>query len=204
MKRNYLKQLDLFLTEQVRKLEALSEYQRFQEFLSSLNEREKKIVSETIHLGLVLIPLLLLLPVWFSNWSLKSDIDEKKNLIKTYEQYIKSKENLDLSGQDIYASGRIDSEQDAQIKIKSFLQRSNIDPNKVAVVNFRPGPTSENLKETQLEVKFQGLAMAEFADFLGSLINIEKFKIANIRVEKDQANSLLQGHIGLNHFARGQ
>lgn len=190
--------------QQVAKLEARSEYQRFQEFLSSLNEKEKKVVSQTIHIGLILLPLLILIPVWFSNWSLKSSIEDKKALIKTYEQYIKSKENLEHSGQTIYAMGRIDSEQEAQVKVKSFAQRHNIDPNKIAVVNYQPGLSSENLKETKLQIKFQGLALVEFSDFLGSLINIEKFKISNIRVERDQTSLLLQGHIGLNHFARGQ
>ena len=192
------------LLQQVAKLEARPEYHRFQEFLSSLNENEKKIVSQTIHIGIILIPILILIPVWFSNWSLKSSIGEKKELIKIYEQYIKSKENLNLSGQNIYAAGRIDTEQEAQVKIKSFAQRYSIDPNKIAVVNYQPGLVSENLKETKLQIKFQGLALVEFSDFLGSLINIEKFKISNIRIERDQTSLLLQGHIGLNHFARGQ
>ena len=66
------------LLQQVAKLEARPEYHRFQEFLSSLNENEKKIVSQTIHIGIILIPILILIPVWFSNWSLKSSIVEKK------------------------------------------------------------------------------------------------------------------------------
>jgi len=189
--------------QQVAKIEARSEYQRFQEFLSSLNEKEKKVVSQTIHLGLIILPLLLILPVWFSNWSLKRSIEEKKELVKTYEQYIKSKENLEVSGQNIYAAGRIDTEQEAQVKIKSYAQRFSIDTNKVAVVNYQPGLASDNLKETRMQVKFQGLALVEFSDFLGSLMNLEKFKISNIRIERDQTSLLLQGHIGLNHFARG-
>ncbi|HAZ12416.1 MAG: hypothetical protein A2X86_15875 [Bdellovibrionales bacterium GWA2_49_15] len=203
MKRNFFKQIDQALMQQVAKIEARSEYQRFQEFLSSLNEKEKKVVSQTIHLGLIILPLLLILPVWFSNWSLKRSIEEKKELVKTYEQYIKSKENLEVSGQNIYAAGRIDTEQEAQVKIKSYAQRFSIDTNKVAVVNYQPGLASDNLKETRMQVKFQGLALVEFSDFLGSLMNLEKFKISNIRIERDQTSLLLQGHIGLNHFARG-
>jgi|GEM_PF-7123206 len=203
MKKSLLRDLDTFIASKVAIVEARPEYNQVQEILSNLSEKEKKLFSEIIHLSIVFFPLLIVIPLLWSNSGLRTSIQEKKDLIKTFDQYVRAKNILDSSGVQVLAPVALNSESEAAVKLKSILGRYSIPQNQVTITNFTPTIDSENIKGADLELKFQGLAMSDFTNLLNGLMNVEKFRVKNMRLERNDKNLTLGGHLGLSIISRG-
>lgn len=180
------------------------EYQKLIDFISSLEEKQQKILGQMITLGLIFFPFILCFIINWWNSSLRHELNIYKE-IGEQVQYFNFKDNeLNSLGRGLLAPTPILGQEDLNTKVKNILNSKSIPAEKISVESYDDLTSTKHLKSIEANLKFNEFTLFDLNLFLNSLIQNEKFKIQEFQFEKNITTSKLVGILRVFHMAKDQ
>lgn len=186
--------LDIFKTD--------ASFQKMNDLLTSLDEKQQKIIAQIFTFTLILIPYIFVLTLWWGNHKSRVDLEVKTQILEQISILNGNRETKNLVSSAYLASETIQGQEDLDNKIRNLMSASTIDQSKVHVLNFTQVSTTSSLSKIEATLSFQSFGTQDFSNFMRSLIEQEKFKIFRISLQKDQTSNLLNGEMSLMHLGK--
>lgn len=175
---------------------------QIQDQINSLEAKQQKIVSASLSIAAILLPVAVTGVLMLLNMQDRSLIATKKEIINYAALIDKSNRDLNqvssasLSPMAIEDRGQLDN------RIRNILSQNQIDQSKVTVADFNELKRSAMIISTESKIEISRFANQDFAKFLRALLEREKFKVSAISLTTDKETMLLSGSITLTHLGR--
>lgn len=179
-------------------------YQKVIDFIGSLEEREQKIAGQLITLGVIFLPFLITLIINFWNSSLRFEVDTYKEITDQIQHFNYKNSELISLGQGSLGSTPINGQDDLSARLKSLLTAKSIPGEKVTVVLFDDVGSTKHLKNIEASIRFSDFTMSDLNIFLNALTQIEKFKILEFQINKNESSAKIGGILRVLHMAKDQ
>ncbi|MBH46667.1 MAG: hypothetical protein CME71_00695 [Halobacteriovorax sp.] len=196
-KKSPFQQIDEALFKGVDQLKSQTPFVKFQETVAKLGDQEQKIINLSISYLLLFIPIILVLSVWLMNSSMRSTIEEKRQILSEIEKFNNRRSESDSKGRELIVLTPIAAQSELQTKITQILSRARIPGNSVNVRSFNEGSSAGELKEFNAELSFDKLSTAQFTELVKQLEERERLKISGLLIENRIDQSILKGKLNL-------
>lgn len=188
-----LKPLDEALFKQIDKIYSSAFYSKIKELLSNLDDDKRSLVIHVISFTLISIPFFVVLIVFFSNQSLKTELALKEKIYHLGEDIIADRKQLEAIAFNFINNSSIDNDSALQSRIKSMLSGTRVDTNKITISEFNSNPSFNNSNQVIADVNFNRFSASDLTELLSAMINREKFKVSNMNIKKNAETAQLEG-----------
>jgi hypothetical protein len=197
-----LKKLDSALFVKLDQLQTKSEYNRFIEFYSNLDDNQQVIAKWSLLIFSFSLPLLIVFIFWIGNSSLHSDYEARLELIDTMQEIIAQNSEVGGITAMLASANAINSESELQTRMSQVLTRGGIDLNKIKVSNFSLENVSDGLTRSEADVKFENISTDQLVSLFTFLIQTEKFKISSVEISRNAQTNFLDGVFHAIHYGQ--
>lgn len=201
-KKSLFKSFDKLIFKQVENYLTTPSFQQLYERFSSMDEDLQKIINQVCSILAVLVPIFIVSFLYFKNVQTRKTLDVKKNIFKLINEFTMKKNNMMTTENKVISSSLIPSQKALLLKIKKIANQKGIPDKNIKIANFTQVQPSASLNQSNSDLLFSNLSAKNLRSFLSHLVNNEKIKIAQIKVEKDKLSKLLKGKIHIIHFGR--
>jgi hypothetical protein len=186
------KSIDEFVFEKCRELKQTPQYVKLTEFLTEVPDDYQPHVKVSIFVLIILIPLSILGYLFYSNYSTRVKISQKKEIIqlatgiKDYGNSLKSVESKvssNLSSSD---------EQGIAAKLRTYIFDKNI-TDSIFYTDTEISDLSARLSRVKTTVNFSKLNTSQFIMLVSTLSNKLKARVDSIEINKDDKTKVLAG-----------
>lgn len=199
--KNFFIKIDEFIFQKIDLLKNDSSFQKFNEYMTALEDSEQKIIAQVVTFAALIFPFIFVLTLWWGNHKTKATIEVKNQILEQIAQLNGSKETLSTVSATYVSPSAIVSREDLEQKMVSLLSTSDIGQTKVQVLSYNQLSTSSSISKVEAEVHFKDFGTQDFSNFMSALVEKEKFKVMRINLVKDK-NNLLKGDVSLMHLGR--
>lgn len=200
--RNFFLKIDQFIFNKIDQLKNDSGLLKLNDLLLNLTDDQQRIFIQVLVFSFILIPYFLLGIFWWSNHNIKTRLDFKTQIIDQIALLNGNRDTLSNVTNNFLSSNGINSRDEIEGKIINIASRYNINSNKVRLLDFNPISTSTTITKTEAKIKFTDFGTQDFSNFMRELVEIEKFKIYKVDLNKNIDNSLLEGTLEIRHMGR--
>lgn len=200
--RNFFLKIDQFIFNKIDQLKNDSGLLKLNDLLLNLSDEQQRIFIQVLVFSFILIPYLFLTIFWWSNSSIKSRLDFKNQIIDQISLLNGNRDTLSNVTNSYLSTNGINSRDEIEGKLVNIASRYNINSNKVRLLDFSPVSTSSTVTKIEAKVKFSDFGTQDFSNFMRELVEVEKFKIYKIDLNKNIDNSLLEGTLEIRHMGR--
>lgn len=186
--------LDFFKTD--------ASFQKMNELLINLDERQQKLFAQLLTFSLILIPYLFVITLWWGNHKAKMNLEVKSQILEQISTLNGNKEALGSVSSSYLAPMAILGTEDLDNKIRNLMSANNIEQSKVHVLNFSQISSTSSIAKIEALLSFQNFGTQDFSHFMRTLVEQEKFKVLRISLNKNKKTSLLNGEISLMHLGK--
>lgn len=197
---NLFIKIDEFIFQKLDSLKSEGVFQKFNDALANLDENQQKIVAQVTTFLFILVPFIFVAVLWWGNSQTKKNIEVKKQIMDQIALFDGNKNTLNNISANYLAPSSIMGQDDLDNKMRNILSQNSIDQSKVNISNFTQNSISSSISKTEAEIMFNGFGTSDFSNFMRSLVEIERFKILKINLNKNNETNLLQGSISLMHM----
>ena len=183
---------------------ARPEYQKLIDLIASLEEKQQKMASQFLTLGIIFFPFLVALIINFSNSSLRFEVATYKEISEQIQHFNFKSNELSSLGQTSLGPAPITGQEDLNTKIKTILTSKSISAEKVSVISFDDIASTKHLKNIEASLSFKDFTLSDLNVFLNSLTQIEKFKILEFQIDKNISSTKLGGVFKVLQMAKDQ
>jgi hypothetical protein len=194
--------IDQFIFAKLDQLKSDTNFQKLNDVLLNLNEEQQKIFIQVIVFASILIPYIIISIFWWSNSQIKSRLDFKNQIIDQISVLNGNKDSLQSISDKYLAAYTFNSREEVENKIVNIASRYNINTNKIMVVDFNTISTTSTVSKIETKLKFSDFGTMDFSNFIREIVDVEKFKILKLDLNKNNENNLLQGTIEVRHIGR--
>ncbi|OFZ25670.1 MAG: hypothetical protein A2381_11875 [Bdellovibrionales bacterium RIFOXYB1_FULL_37_110] len=197
---NWLKSIDQIIFNQIDLFKNTKYYEQFMDFMNQLSDDQQRLVTYVISAIFILGPLLVVGIIGLNTYTLKSNLNTKKEIQATTYKFINQADRLQSLQQTILGPRAPGS----QNELKASLNAFNIDPNKLSVDNFKQESShnSPQIKQISADIIYKQLVLSDFVDLVKKLITINKVRISAIEINRDDSEKLLSGRINILQYAK--
>jgi hypothetical protein len=200
--RNFFLKIDQFIFNKIDQLKNDSGLLKLNDLLLNLTDDQQRIFIQVLVFSFILIPYFFLGIFWWSNHNIKTRLDFKTQIIDQIALLNGNRDTLSNVTNNFLSSNGINSRDEIEGKIINIASRYNINSNKVRLLDFNPISTSTTITKTEAKIKFTDFGTQDFSNFMRELVEIEKFKIYKVDLNKNIDNSLLEGTLEIRHMGR--
>ncbi len=194
--------IDEFIFQKIDLLKNEGFFQKFNDAIANLNEDKQKMAAQAITFTCLLIPFIFVFVLWWGNYQMKKNIGLKKQIIDQIALLEGNKSTLNNITANYLGSSALNSQNDLDARVKNLLTANSIDPNKVTITSFNQYSTSSTVSKVEADLQFKNFGTLDFSNFLRSIVETERFKIAKVTLKKVDESKLLQGTISLLHLGQ--
>ena len=196
-----MENIDSFLKDKIQNLKELSDYQRFDDFYSNLEE-DKQIITKSIATVLALaIPAIIICSFWIYSNSVKSELATKIELYQTAQDILIQNESFSGSNSQVFGQS-YESQNSFQSALSQELQKNGIDIAAVAISNYNSDEITNTLIEITSSLKVSNFSNEQLFNFINILTVQMKAKIEQIKISKDEKSNLLNGVVDISHLSQ--
>ena len=197
---NWLKAIDQIIFNQIDLFKNTKYYEQFMDYMNQLNYEHQRLVTYLISGVFIFGPLLIVGIMGINTYSLKSNINTKKEIQASTYKFINQTDRLQSLQQTILGPRAPGNQNELKVSLNAF----NIDPNKLSVDNFRQESShnSPQIKQISAEIIYKKLVLSDFVDLVKKLITINKVRISAIEINRDDSEKLLSGKINILQYAK--
>lgn len=196
------KKIDQFIFLKLDLLKNDSSFQKFNDLKANFNEKQQNTISQILIFGIIFIPFIVSGVLWFGNYRLKKDIELKNQILEQISLLNNNHEALNTTSNQYVAPVSYPSKEDLDNKIRNLFSAKGIDQSKISIVNFNQLNASASILKIEATIHFQNFGTQDFSNFLGTLVDGEKFKVEKVTLLKNKTNDLLQGDVTFLHIGR--
>lgn len=200
--KNLFIKIDEFIFQKIDVLKNDSSFQKFNEYLSGIEEDQQKILSQVLTFSLILLPYMLVAFLWWGNHKTKKNIEVKNQILEQIATLNGSRDTLNTVSATYVSPTPINGREDLEARIVNMNSTTGIEQSKVQVLNFSQLSTSNTISKVEALVGFKNFGTQDFSNFMSSLVEQEKFKVMRIDLAKDAATNLLNGEVSLLHLGK--
>ena len=201
-KLNILKNIDLFIFNQLDSMIQSAEFQKVADAYASLEERAQEAVKIGLMIITFTIPLSILLIFWSINSSKKEEIQLKDKLINTANTLIQKQSILRTEERKILSMKFIDSQNSLKNTITSSLSSASIDSAKIQISDFQSEDLEGLITQVSAKLSFKGLTSSDIISLFNSLGSKLKIKLDEITIKKNDITNSLDGLIDIHYFSK--
>ncbi len=194
--------IDEFIFQKLDILKNDPGFQKINELLFSLEEKQQKLFAQILTFSLIIIPYIFILVFWWGNSRLRFNQEIKMQILEQISTLNGNKDVKATVSSSYLAPIAILSQEDLDNKIRNLMSSNNIDQSKVRIANFTQASSSSSLSKIEATAVFQNFGTQDFSNFMRTLIDQEKFKILQINMTKDNNTKLLNGEVSLMHLGK--
>lgn len=208
-KTSFFIKIDEFIFSKLDLLKSEGLSQKFNDAISGLDENQQKVIAQVTTFFFILLPFFFVALLWWGNSQTKKAIATKKQIIEQIAFFDGNKNALNNISSNYLAPMAIQGQNDMDNKLRNILSTNSIDQEKVSITAFATTSTSSSVGKIEAEVSFNNFGTSDFSNFMRGLIEIERFKVLKVDLNKNKDTNLLQGtislmHMGQNPFAQEQ
>lgn len=201
-KQSFFIKIDEFIFSKLDLLKSEGVSQKFNDMVSGLDEDQQKVIAQVTTFALILIPFIFVAILWWGNSQTKKSLVTKKQIIEQIALFDGNNNALNNISSSYLAPAAIESQNEMDNKIRNILSTNAIDQSKVQITNFHQASTSSKVGKIEAEVAFNDFGTSDFSNFMRSLIEMERFKVLKVDLQKNKETNLLRGAISLMHMGQ--
>lgn len=195
--------MDNWLFTQMDNFKKSPAYGKLNQQLSFLSEKQRLILNNTCAALFILFPFFVSLLLIFSNFSLRGEIEMKKEILDISGKILSNQKQLQKATSQIFSANPIADKNLLVARLNQTLRSLNIALSKVGVTNFEQTTTKYDANKITADITFKELTVNEAFDFLKQLSSREKFQISAISISKEKASNLLTGSLSVAQVSQG-
>lgn len=208
-KTSFFIKIDEFIFSKLDLLKSEGLSQKFNDAISGLDENQQKVIAQVTTFFFILLPFFFVALLWWGNSETKKAIATKKQIIEQIALFDGNKNALNNISSNYLAPMAIQGQNDMDNKLRNILSTNSIDQEKVSITAFATTSTSSSVGKIEAEVSFNNFGTSDFSNFMRGLIEVERFKVLKVELNKNKDTNLLRGtislmHMGQNPFAQEQ
>lgn len=200
--KNIFIKIDEFIFQKIDLLKNDSSFQKFNEYLSGIEEDQQKILSQVLTFSLILLPYVVVAFLWWGNHQTKKNLEVKNQILEQIATLNGSRDTLNSVSSTYVSPMPINGREDLEARIVNMNSTTGIEQSKVQVLNFSQLSTSNTISKVEAQVSFRNFGTQDFSNFMSALVEQEKFKVMRIDLAKDAATNLLKGEVSLLHLGK--
>lgn len=172
------------------------------DLLLNLTDDQQKIFIQSMVFLFIFAPYFVVIFMWWSNSTIKSKLESKNQIIEQIALLNGNRDALTNASMKFLSSNGINSRDEIENKIVNIASRYNINSSKVHLIDFSPLSSTSTITKTEAKIKFNDFGTQDFANFMREIVDVEKFKIYKVDLNKNTNSSLLEGTIEVRHIGR--
>lgn len=200
-KKHVFKFVDEFVFKQIDTLKQSQPYQEVMRQLNSLSDFQLKAVNQAASLILVTAPLLVFLIMIVVSISFNSSLDMKRNILSEINGFTSAQKQLQAMGKNIISGKGLTSRGQFSNQITNSISTAGGVQSNVRLMDFDSKPKDGIVKATGV-VSFSKVSTKVLSRFLADLVDRNKFRISNLKIEKNLKDNVVKGRIELLHYGR--
>ncbi len=195
------KKIDEEILKQIEVLQSTSFYNQFNEKLSYLDEFQQKLVNIGLNTLFLVIPIIATFIIFLSNYSLKSEIDVKEQIIVEINKVQDKQKEVNSLKRSVVSRDKISSESDFTSTIKKDLTAKGIEDKKISFENYEEVKSTKNIRKSKGRVNFKSFTNSDLNNLLSVLLSKSKFKANKIQINRESSGEFIKGFVELINFS---
>lgn len=159
-----------------------------------------KWVGHSFHMIVLVSPIFLMLFIHFYSTTLEKEIKVKKDIFLIANQIINIDKDLQKNRRFILSNLIAANPQEFEQGIIEIVRSLKIKNENISIQNTQTLTVASSYNQISATIQFKGISITELTQLLSSLHLQQKMKIADINVQKDLNNSLLNGKILVDNY----
>ena len=200
-KKNIFIKIDEFIFQKLDLLKNDNGVSKINEFIQTLEEQQQRILTQALTFGLIIIPYIVVISIWWSNAKIKQAIQTKNQILEQVSLLNSNKTALMTVTNNYIAPYAIITQMDLENKLRSVMSSNYIDAKKVNA-RFNLISTTSTFTKIEANINFNNFGTQDFSNFLRVLTENERFKVTKVNLIKNNSTNLLQGELTLLHIGR--
>ena len=200
--KNIFIKVDEFIFQKLDFFKTDASFQKLYEILTGLESEQQKLFAQLLTFTLIIIPYLFAMSLWWGNHKTKVNLEIKSQILEQISTLNGNREAKAFVSSTYLAPVAILGQEDLDNKIRNLMSSSNIEQNKVHVLNFNQLSSTSSISKIEATLSFQNFGTQDFSNFMRALVEQEKFKVLRFSLEKQKATSLLNGEVSLMHLGK--
>ncbi len=192
--------IDNALLGQYQQINKSSFYQKILDVFSSLTDSEQKAVNIILSLAAITVPMIIIVFLFISNYSLKNNISEQNETISEINNYFNKKQELSIINKSFVTQGNLESKSKLQSKLKSILRLNNINLSSLKIKNFDLSNNNSKISDIKSLLEFNKFTTVDLTNFLKRILSKENMRVNKLKITKDIKDNLLKGNIEISYF----
>lgn len=199
----FFKNIDEFIFAKVDQLQSNPLFQELVAKYEQLDSKLQKVISFTSTILLIFLPLLIVLFLFISNFSLRSEVNAKKEIFQLINDINANKKTLESVEKNVVSPSKVGSRINLKERIINIMNKIGVAPEKVKIKNFaKPsGPTGQ-ISKAEADLEFRDFSTNNLTQLMLQLLQFEKMKISTIEITKNQKKNSIFGTLHLVHFSK--
>lgn len=197
---HFLKKIDYIVFGKIDLFIQSNLYQKYTDFLKSFSQEVKVYINKGIILSSILIPVILLMTLYISNRRYENLVEIKREISILGTKIIKYRNNSGKNSGKIIGTRSITNKNDLDSAIRNIVNGLDLNLTNVQTKDFTSTP-KDTFNESFGTIAFNKLTTKNLFDFLYELTNKHKFKIDEIKIERDRQLKLLSGSINFLYYS---
>jgi len=197
-----LKRADVFVFKKIDEFRATPGYSKMLEAYTSLEETEQKIAKAAMLGATALIPILILFALWVTNFTIKSDLETRSQLVTRMQEIIAHNNAAGNLINTMAAPVALADQGAMSSQVNSIAMGSGIDGSKLRVTNFTTDSISAALARSEADFKFDGLSTPQLMGLFTAMLGRERFRISNVSIIRNEKSNQLDGTFHAVHFGQ--
>jgi hypothetical protein len=199
--KNFFLAIDQFIFKIIDQIKGDSSFQKLDDLLTNMNDDEQKITAQVFVFLLILVPYLFVFYFFFTNYSLKKEIELKKEIIASTSVLSGHKDELFTLSTQFLSPNPIANKNELEMRLDEIKVRTQIRPDKLSVIEFNLLSQTSTISKISAKLQFHSFGTQDFSNLLREMSDSERFKIMAIKLNKNMSTNLLDGTIEFKHLA---
>lgn len=192
--------IDNALLGQYEQINKSSLYQKVIDVFSSLTDSEQKIVNTVASIVAITLPILIIILLFFSNYSIKNNVSEQEETIREINAYLQNKQELSIINKSFVTHSTLDTKSKLQSKLKSILRLNNINLSSLKIKDFDLSDNNSKMSDIRSLLEFKKFTTIELTNFLKRVLSNENMRVNKLKITKNKKQNLLNGNIEISYF----
>ncbi len=184
------------------KVKASPGYEKTAEAYNQLEDKEQDIARAIIAVLIVIIPLVILLFVFFSNSSLKSDLEFREKLLYTANEVKEKQKLISVESAKILSPSPISNQGQLSTKVIQIANSAGINSESIKISNFNSTPSKGKINISSADLKLSNFSNKDLFVFIMNLVSREKIKIENYTITRNDKTGFLESILSIVHYSR--
>jgi len=199
MSKNLFKQLDEQVFKGVDNLKSSPQFNQAASSLEGLPEEYQKLTNQAITYAITFIPFLILIILLFINFSVRSRISAKEQLISKIAEMNESQARVARIGDKLVSPMSIGSDSSIKSRLTGLSSQFGLGAMALNLTDYSQS-SSGNLKRTQGTINFKQLSTQKLSGLLQEFVISKGVRVQGINLRK--SGKTLSGKFSFYHFAR--